>query len=222
MPGDESVVFEVHGVRVGLLICEDAWFAQPAQDAKDAGAQLLVVLNASPFHRGKSQERESAMQQRCIATGLPLVYAHLVGGQDEVVFEGRSFALQSDGLLAGRALAFAEDAFDVHCTSVASGLNLQAPTHELHEDLSDVWHALVMGVRGDFPGDSMADLVAYARANPGKLSYAVDVSSGLGLVAARAFVKRAGLDIVEVPYRSTPQMIQDTMAGRVPAVDVVE
>ena len=147
VPGDESVVFEVHGVRVGLLICEDAWFAQPAQDAKDAGAQLLVVLNASPFHRGKSQERESAMQQRCIATGLPLVYAHLVGGQDEVVFEGRSFALQADGLLAGRALAFAEDAFDVHCTSVASGLNLQAPTHELHEDLSDVWHALVMGVR---------------------------------------------------------------------------
>ena len=62
----------------------------------------------------------------------------------------------------------------------------------------------------------LKELIAYAKANPGKLSYAVDVSSGLGLVAARAFVRRAGLDIAEVPYRSTPQMIQDTMAGRLP------
>ena len=89
VPGEHSTVFSVEGVKVGLLICEDAWFDQPAQDAKDNGAQLLVVMNASPFHKGKSQEREKAMQQRAQATGLPLVYAHLVGAQDEVVFEGR-------------------------------------------------------------------------------------------------------------------------------------
>ena len=84
---------------------------QPALDALEAGAQMLVVMNASPFHRGKSSEREQAMQVRSQATGLPLIYAHLVGGQDEVVFEGRSFALQANGELAGRAPSFADDLF---------------------------------------------------------------------------------------------------------------
>jgi NAD+ synthase (glutamine-hydrolysing) len=109
VPGHTPCVFEVAGVRVGLLICEDAWFEQPAQEAKAAGAQLLAVINASPFHVGKGNERERTMAQRVQATGLPLVYAHLVGGQDEVVFEGRSFALDAQGQVQMRAPAFVED-----------------------------------------------------------------------------------------------------------------
>ena len=147
VPGQHSTVFSVEGVKVGLLICEDAWFDQPAQDAKDNGAQLLVVMNASPFHKGKSQEREKAMQQRAQATGLPLVYAHLVGAQDEVVFEGRSFALQANTQVAGRAAGFVEQAFDVHCQEVSGSLQLRATTVELDDALSDVWQALVLGVR---------------------------------------------------------------------------
>ena len=146
-PGHQPCVFELQGVKLGLLICEDAWFEQPAEDAKAAGAQLLVVMNASPFHRGKSGEREAAMQERVLATGLPLVYAHLVGGQDEVVFEGRSFALQANGKLAGRALSFAEDAFDVACHSGSDSLTLMAEIQPLPDDLFDVWHALVLGVK---------------------------------------------------------------------------
>ena len=147
VPGKNSAVFQVEGVQVGLLICEDAWFEQPAQDAKDHGAQLLVVMNASPFHKGKSQEREQAMQQRVKATGLPLVYAHLVGAQDEVVFEGRSFALQANSLVAGRAAGFVEEAFDVKCEPLLNSLQLAAHTVSLDNDLSDVWQALVLGVR---------------------------------------------------------------------------
>jgi NAD+ synthase (glutamine-hydrolysing) len=147
VPGQHSTVFSVEGVKVGLLICEDAWFDQPAQDAKDHGAQLLVVMNASPFHKGKSQEREKAMQQRAQATGLPLVYAHLVGAQDEVVFEGRSFALQANTQVAGRAAGFVEQAFDVHCQEVSGSLQMRATTVELDDTLSDVWQALVLGVR---------------------------------------------------------------------------
>ncbi len=109
-PGDGVCVFEAgegaDSVRVGLLICEDAWFEEPAKLARQAGAQLLAVINASPFHIGKGYEREAVMAQRVQATGLPLVYAHLVGGQDEVVFEGHSFALNSDASLAGRASSF--------------------------------------------------------------------------------------------------------------------
>jgi NAD+ synthase (glutamine-hydrolysing) len=85
---------------VALLICEDAWFESPARLAKEAGAELLAVINASPFHVGKGYEREQTMRERVRESGLPLVYAHLVGGQDEVVFEGHSFAVNADGELA--------------------------------------------------------------------------------------------------------------------------
>ena len=146
-PGQDNCVFEVQGVKIGLLICEDAWFEQPAFDAREAGAQLLVVMNASPFHRGKSLEREQAMQARSLATGLPLVYAHLVGAQDEVVFEGRSFALQANGDIAGRAPGFVEAAFDVGCELHAGRCELTAQQVGMSDDLSDVWQALVLGVR---------------------------------------------------------------------------
>lgn len=158
-PGHSSCVFEVQGVRVGLLICEDAWFDAPAQAAQAAGAQLLAVINASPFHVGKGDEREHAMRMRVHATQLPLVYAHLVGGQDEVVFEGRSFALQADGQLAGRAPSFEEAAFEVNITRPASvsALTLSADIAPEGSVEADLWHALVLGVRdyigkNGFPG----------------------------------------------------------------------
>ncbi len=154
LPGDAPCVFEVEGVKVGLLICEDAWFDTPALDAKKAGAELLAVINASPFHVGKGDEREQAMRVRVQATGLPLVYAHLVGGQDEVVFEGRSFALNADGHLAGRAPSFQPAAFVV---AVGTGTQLTAEVAPDGSLEADLWHALVLGVRdyigkNGFPG----------------------------------------------------------------------
>jgi NAD+ synthase (glutamine-hydrolysing) len=164
---------------VGLLICEDAWFDAPAKDAKDAGSELLAVINASPFHVGKGDEREQAMRLRVQANGLPLVYAHLVGGQDEVVFEGRSFALNANGQLAGRAPSFAEAYFEValqrsnadqiNATSTNAEANNSPSASSAHVLLlsattapegtleADLWHALVLGVRdyigkNGFPG----------------------------------------------------------------------
>jgi NAD+ synthase (glutamine-hydrolysing) len=159
--GNQPCVFEVAGTKVGLLICEDAWFDAPAADAKAAGAELLAVINASPFHVGKGDEREQAMRRRVQATGLPLIYAHLVGGQDEVVFEGRSFALNADGALAGRAPSFEVAMFTVDVTRGNSrahdGLYLSAPVAEDGSLEADLWHALVLGVRdyigkNGFPG----------------------------------------------------------------------
>ena len=174
-PGSSACVFEAEGLKVGLLICEDAWFEAPAQDAKDAGAELLVVINASPFHIGKGAERERMMQQRVNAVGLPLVYAHLVGGQDEIVFEGRSFALQADGALAGRAPSFKEDVFEISIKTTentSKKVPNQHPNQQIHAraaieliadikpeqtDDADLWDALVLGVRdylgkNGFPG----------------------------------------------------------------------
>ena len=140
-----------------MLICEDAWFEEPAWLAKDAGADLLVVINASPFHVGKGAEREAMMKTRAVATGLPLVYAHLVGGQDEIVFEGRSFALQADGALAGRAESFKENLFYAQAELADGAIKLEAAVVPERVAEADLWDALVLGVRdylgkNGFPG----------------------------------------------------------------------
>lgn len=160
-PGQEVCVFEAGPagarVKVGLLICEDAWFEAPARQTCDAGAELLAVINASPFHVGKDREREQMMSQRAQACGVPLVYAHLVGGQDEVVFEGRSFAVSAQGALVGRAPSFEENLFQVLSNRAAGAMNLEAVVAPEGSDESDLWDALVLGVRdyigkNGFPG----------------------------------------------------------------------
>jgi NAD+ synthase (glutamine-hydrolysing) len=153
-------VFEVDGVKMGLLICEDAWFEAPAQSARNAGAQLLLVLNASPFHVGKGLEREVQMGQRVRECGLPLVYAHLVGGQDEIIFEGRSFALNANAEVAARAPAFQECLQTISVQNNQGPEGLQISGTEVSASNSweeDLWHALVLGIRdylgkNGFPG----------------------------------------------------------------------
>ena len=160
-PGDGVCVFEAgeagQRIRVGLLICEDAWFEQPARLAQEAGAQLLAVINASPFHVGKGYEREEMMRQRVQQTGLPLVYAHLVGGQDEVVFEGHSFALNADGAVAGRAPSFKENSFVALLETTDAAIKMVANVEPMRTPEQDLWDALVLGVRdyvgkNGFPG----------------------------------------------------------------------
>ena len=160
-PGQGTCVFQAgegdDAVSVGLLICEDAWFEEPARLAKEGGAELLAVINASPFHVGKGGEREQMMQARAQATGLPLIYAHLVGGQDEIVFEGASFALQADGALAGRAESFKENLFVTQVERAQAAIKLIASTAPERSHEADLWDALVLGVRdylgkNGFPG----------------------------------------------------------------------
>ena len=152
--GFGPVVIEAQGLRVGILICEDAWFEEPAAATKAAGAQVLAVINASPFHLGKAEEREQRMAERARATGLPLLYAHLVGGQDEVVFDGGSFALDASGAVRARAASFTEELLlvDVKVDGSIEGPLAPAPTRQ-----AQAWGALVTGVRdylgkNGFPG----------------------------------------------------------------------
>jgi NAD+ synthase (glutamine-hydrolysing) len=151
--GCGPLVFDVGGVKIGVLICEDAWFDEPAQAAKAAGAQVLAVINASPFHLDKAGEREQRMAERVRATGLPLLYAHLVGGQDEVVFDGASFALDAQGVLRMRAPSFEEALAFVEIDGATVRGDVQdAPSQE-----AQAWSALVIGVRdylgkNGFPG----------------------------------------------------------------------
>jgi len=151
--GQAAVVFEVQGLKFGLNICEDAWFDEPGRAAKAAGAHVLCVINASPFHLGKVAEREERMAERARDLALPLVYAHMAGGQDEVVFDGASFALDATGTVTARAPMFDEALPLIEFVAgVPRGVVAAVPSIE-----AQAWAALVVGVRdyvnkNGFPG----------------------------------------------------------------------
>ena len=152
--GQGAVVFDAGGRKVGLLICEDAWYVEPAAAALAAGADLLCVLNASPFHLDKGGEREGRMAERVRGTGLPLLYSHLVGGQDEVVFDGASFAMDANAQVAVRGPSFEAGLVLVDIDASGAMTGVLHPVGSLE---AQAWAALVTGVRdyvnkNGFPG----------------------------------------------------------------------
>lgn len=100
VPGDRPLVVEVAGVRVGVIICEDTWTPEASAAAGEEGAQLIVSVNASPFYDGKHGDRTGVLSGRRAETGLPLIYLNCVGGQDELVFDGHSIAIDAQGVLS--------------------------------------------------------------------------------------------------------------------------
>jgi NAD+ synthase (glutamine-hydrolysing) len=106
--GHETVTAMIGGVRVGLLICEDIWQPEPAAQAAAAGAELIVVINASPWDADKHTWREATLSARARETGCAIAYLNLVGGQDEVVYDGASLLVNGDGSIAARAAAFVD------------------------------------------------------------------------------------------------------------------
>jgi NAD+ synthase (glutamine-hydrolysing) len=152
LPGSAPCVFDLRGVPVGLTICEDVWFPGPVEQAAAAGARLVLNLNASPFHVGKTAEREHVVRERIAAAGVPLVYANLVGGQDELVFDGASFVMDAAGEVAYRAPQFGET-LDVVRFAVdgAAVRPLPAKVVEPMGEVESVYAALVTGIR-DYVG----------------------------------------------------------------------
>ena len=118
VPGDRACVVDIAGMPVGITICEDIWEDAPTRQAADAGARLILNLNSSPFHRGKPEERLELVAGRARECGLPIVYVNQVGGQDELVFDGGSFAVAADGSLIARAAHY-QDAVTRARTEVA-------------------------------------------------------------------------------------------------------
>ncbi len=152
--GTEPLVFEHAGVRMGVLICADVWEPAPAAQAGAAGAELLLALNASPYHLEKQATRHEVLRRRVAETGLPVVYANLVGGQDELVFDGASFVLAADGTLTHQWPAFEEalGLVEIEGASPLPGAVSAEPGLE-----AAVYRALCLGVRdyvekNGFPG----------------------------------------------------------------------
>jgi NAD+ synthase (glutamine-hydrolysing) len=191
-------VFECRGFRLGLLVCEDVWEPEPARRARAAGAELLLVINASPFEMHRQRERERVVRERVTECGVPVVYVNLCGGQDELVFDGNSFVMAADGKLAMRAPAFTEGLYRVQFERQGSALVPVAG--EIAPELAieaSVYQALVLGVRDyvtkhGFPGVVMG------------LSGGVD--SALTLAIAVDALGAERVQAVMMPSRYTSQM----------------
>ena len=157
--GAQPTVVECKGFRVGLLVCEDVWEPEPAQLARSDRAELLVVINASPYERNKQRERESVVRARVADVALPIVYVNMVGGQDELVFDGNSFVMDAQGNVVMRAPAFEEGTYFIDFERQGRGKVVPVPG-DVAPELSDeasVYSALVLGVRDyvnkhGFPG----------------------------------------------------------------------
>ncbi|MEN3374467.1 NAD+ synthase [Dechloromonas sp. ZS-1] len=149
--GTEPCVVTLNGVRCGINICADIWAAGAAESARAAGAEVLLVLNASPLHLGKTRERVDALGQRVAATGIPAVYCNLVGGQDELVFDGGSFALDARGEVRMRLPSFDEAVGIVELGEAGTLYSSDLAEPLLTE--AEAYRALVVGVR-DYIGKS--------------------------------------------------------------------
>ena len=194
-------VFECQGFTLGLLVCEDVWESEPARAARAAGAELLLVINASPFEMHRQRERERVVRERVAECGVPVVYLNLCGGQDELVFDGNSFVMAADGSLAMRAPAFTEGLYRVQFER--HGTRVVLVPGEVALELvveASVYQALVLGVRDyvskhAFPGVVMG------------LSGGVD--SALTLAIAVDALGAERVQAVMMPSRYTSQMSID-------------
>jgi NAD+ synthase (glutamine-hydrolysing) len=205
-PGAEPTVIDIAGFRAGVLVCEDIWESAPARQAMLAGAQALLVINASPYEMGKQRQRETKVAaQRVAECGLPLVFLNLVGGQDELVFDGHSFVMNAAGEVTLRAPAFREGLFAVDLGLAAGGavVPVPGPIEPCQGEEESVYGALVLGTRDyvdkhGFPGIVMG------------LSGGVD--SALTLCIAVDALGAERVHSVAMPSRFTSQMSKDDAA----------
>ncbi|MGH8207171.1 MAG: NAD+ synthase, partial [Steroidobacteraceae bacterium] len=211
--GTAPALVDFDGYRLGLLICEDTWDAAPARAVQQLGAEALLIINASPYEIHKQREREQVVGARIAEVGLPVVYLNLIGGQDELVFDGNSFVMDASGRLAMRAGAFEEGLFCADLQRRDTGVVAPVPGVVAPElsDEGSVYRALVMGVRDyvlkhGFPGVVMG------------LSGGVD--SALTLAIAVDALGPARVHAVMMPSRYTSAMSREDAAAQVHSLGV--
>ncbi len=148
--GNETCLFEINGITAALSICEDIWVPEPIQDAANAGAKIMFNINASPYHKNKLVEREKMIAKRAQDSNMYIVYTNLVGGQDELVFDGNSLVVNNLGDIVFHAPQFEEGLyninFDIEQPKVKSDKIVSNPVSTEEEN---IYNALVLGV-GDY------------------------------------------------------------------------
>ena len=204
--GGQPTVVDYRGFRIGVLVCEDIWEPEPAQLARSAGAEMFVVLNASPYEIHKQRNREDIVGRCVKELGLPVVYVNMLGGQDELVFDGNSFVMDGAGKIVMRAPPFEEGLYPIEFERI-DGVVRPVPTTVTPElgDAESVYRALVLGVRDyvgkhGFPGVVMG------------LSGGID--SALTLAIAVDALGKDRVHAVMMPSPYTSQISLDDARGQ--------
>ncbi|WP_431064592.1 NAD+ synthase [Methylotuvimicrobium sp.] len=206
--GTETALFNLKGLTLALTICEDVWQSGLVDKNRQAGADIVLTLNASPFHAGKIHQREQVVCDQVKAAGVPLVYVNLIGGQDELVFDGASFVVDSDGAVAFRAEEFREQLSVVEFAGKQPIKSICAP---IYRPVSSEYQALVLGIR---------DYVSKNGFNGALLGLSGGIDSALVLALA---VDALGADKVEavlMPSRYTQAMSNEDAESEANALGV--
>jgi NAD+ synthase (glutamine-hydrolysing) len=226
VPGEEPATIEVAGERVGLTICEDVWSpGPPASSEAAAGASLIANPSGSPYHRGKGREREAMLAERARAYGSSFAFCNLVGGQDELVFDGHSFLVGPDGEVLVRAGQFEEELLLCDVPSPAPG-RLAEPL----SDLAEVYAALTLGLR-DYAGkngfrhvgvalsggidSALVAMLAVDALGPEQVSCVVMPSPHSSLETqqdARNIAANLGAELIEIPIAEAMAEYQRALA----------
>lgn len=199
-PGAQPLLFTCAGVSCAVAICEDVWCGPGvAQAARAQGAQMLLVLNASPYHLGKQRLREDTVGRLAQQVGLPIVYMNLVGGQDELVFDGGSFVVDADGLLCQRAPSCVEamPLVDFHRDEGMTLRPVAAVQAPLADEAAEVYTVLCLGVRDYVEKNAFPGVV---------LGLSGGVDSALTLAIAVDALGAERVDALIMPSRYTADM----------------
>lgn len=204
--GNSPCVFPLKGVPTALSICEDIWHPEPMAQATAAGARLMLNLNASPYHQGKQQEREAVIAARAREGGMPVVYVNLVGGQDELVFDGGSVVVDAQGATQFRAPAYSEGNYSVAMLDDAGVLTLPAQDRTpIPANIEAVYQALVLGMR---------DYVNKNRFKGVVLGLSGGIDSALTLALAVDALGAERVEAVMMPFRYTSDLSKTDAADQ--------
>ena len=197
-PGEDPALFTVAGTRIGMTICEDVWLPGPVAQAAEAGAQLLINLNASPYHAGKGGQRLTVLRRRVREGHIPMVYVNLLGGQDELVFDGGSMVVGVDGALIQQAPFFEAGLYPVDFQlSAGAVIPVPGPIAEEPGLEEGIYRALVLGVRDYVEKNGFAGVVL-------GLSGGIDSALTLAIAVDALGAKR--VEAVLLPSRYTADM----------------
>ncbi len=197
--GTEPCVIEIANIKLGILICEDLWQPAPIAQAKQAGAQMIVSLNASPFDYAKPEQRYQTLRKRQKETGLPIMYVNLVGGQDSLVFDGASFALNKRGEFAAFAHFFKPQSLSVKVDALKDFSPTEVTPFPATDEI--VYQALVLGVRDYITKNGFKGAV---------LGLSGGIDSALTLAIAVDAIGAENVQAVMMPSRYTADMsLQD-------------
>ncbi|MBW6393352.1 NAD+ synthase [Billgrantia antri] len=202
--GEQSLVIEHKEARLGILICEDIWDGGPVRAAREAGADILITLNASPYHQDKPAERLRLLEQRAAEVSLPLVYVNTIGGQDELVFDGGSACVAADGQVRVVAPYWQAGLMPVQFVKEADGwVPQEGEVEPAEEPEESLYCALVSGVR-DYVNKSGFQGVV--------LGLSGGIDSALSLAIAVDALGPQRVHAVMMPYRYTADISQEDAA----------